>query len=390
LKPGGHALVACGTRTQHRMAIGLEDAGFEIRDTIEYLYDANEPFQALCEALPPDLLKLLIKALGNNGLVTWAYGSGYPKSLDIGKAIDKAAGVEREVVATGYRVRLASTVDICGRSYGDYAITAPATEKAKKWNGWGTALKPAIELWTLCRKPLIADTVAENVLKYGTGGINIDRSRVTTKEIPGRGLYKSKGWANQSELTGSVTDDWRKGRWPSNLIHDGSTEVTALFPESESGGSSGTRKKGPYSNSRTWNPSSTPGLTVRGGLLPDSGSAARFFYCAKAGKDERDKNNTHTTVKPVELMEYLVKLITPPKGIVLDPFAGSGSTLIAAKSKGFQFIGIEREKEYCSIAEKRVAGTDIEKDYFEMMASLEEEVQDDDCLELMDGLDSDE
>ena len=333
LKPGGHLLAFAGTRTQHRMAVRIEDAGFEIRD-----------------------------------MIAWVYGSGFPKSLDVSKAIDKmdaaqeqqarryrftewvrSTGVtarkindatgtemgnhytthptqpaimtrehleacrhllgdipewvereadirsvesknfaEREVV--GYEEMVDTTkvrMGFAGSRYNNeestnriVSITAPATPEAKQWQGWGTALKPALEPITVARKLLIG-TVAENVLQHGTGAINVDGGRVGE-------------------------------RWPANFIHDGSEEATDLL-----------------------------------------GASARFFYCAKASKADRGENH-HPTVKPTDLMRYLCRLVTPPSGIVLDPFMGSGSTGKAAMLEGFAFVGIEREAEYIDIAKARI------------------------------------
>jgi len=246
LKPGGHALIACGTRTQHRMVVNIEDAGFEIRD-----------------------------------VVSWIYGSGFPKSLNIHKKDERCP------------------------------------------EGWGTALKPACEFFTLARKPLSEKTVAANALKWGTGGINIDRCRVGTDET---------------------------GRFPANLIHDGSHQVLELFPEtkpSRIGKPRGTKKKGLFANSK---------FNKVGQEHNDSGSAARFFYCAKASKKDRDKGNHHPTVKPTALMQYLCRLITPTGGVVLDPYMGSGSTGKAAVQEGFSFVGCELDEDYYKIAKSRIQG----------------------------------
>lgn len=246
LKPGGHLLAFAGTRTQHRMAVRIEDAGFEIRD-----------------------------------MIAWVYGSGFPKSLDVSKAIDKAAGAERVVIG---ETKKGAQTESTGRygAWGDgITPTAPSTDAAKEWQGWGTALKPALEPITVARKSLVG-TVAENVLQHGTGAINVDGGRV------------------------------EGGRWPANFIHDGSEEATDLLKDS-----------------------------------------ARFFYCAKTSKADRGENH-HPTVKPTDLMRYLCRLVTPPNGIVLDPFNGSGSTGCAAVLEGFQYIGIEREAEYIAISEKRI------------------------------------
>ena len=290
LKPGGHLLAFAGTRTQHRMAVQIEDAGFEIRD-----------------------------------LIAWVYGSGFPKSLDVSKAIDKAAGAEREVVGTAAGARNGNGKNNDYGSYGScadgiYDITPPATEAAQQWQGWGTALKPALEPITVARKPL-GGTVAANVLRHGTGVINVDGCRVQAES--GRPLIISHGegfgsgkhvTAYGNGLSGSRHGGTTTlGRWPANLIHDGSKEPCALL-----------------------------------------GDAARFFYCAKASKADRGAENVHPTVKPTELMRYLVRLVTPPGGVVLDPFMGSGSTGKAAVLEGFRFIGIEREAEYLEIARGRI------------------------------------
>lgn len=369
LKPGGHLLSFAGTRTQHRMACRIEDAGFEIRD-----------------------------------MIAWVYGSGFPKSLDVSKAIDKVAGVEREVVFEGKAVKrmipgadqnaTGSWIKDNGREFVP-TVTAPSTAEAKQWSGWGTALKPAMEPITVARKPLIG-TVAANVLEYGTGGLNIDGCRVEhqseedrlaafpqgratsqpgclagklqgpkgkrTEFVP-RGRegeatadkrYTENGGTNFAVTPGPRGGD-AKGRWPANFIHDGSDEVVGLFPQTTSGKmKGGTRRAaqdgpgsvcyGTYGGDAT--SSDTPG---------DSGSAARFFYCAKASKSERGDGNNHPTVKPINLMRYLVRLVTPVGSIVLDPFAGSGTTLVAAKLENCHYIGIELNPEYHAIAEKRLS-----------------------------------
>lgn len=397
LKPGGHLLAFSGTRTQHRMAVRIEDAGFEIRD-----------------------------------MIAWVYGSGFPKSMDVSKAIDKmdAADARRErqlrftewmrstgLTSTeinritdtsmgGHYTTAASqpsvatrehfeklrphfgvdvpewveqmvderTVEsenfkrreVVGRSestaatggvYGEYGkgfdITAPATDAARQWKGWGTALKPALEPITVARKPF-KGTVAANVLEWGTGAINIDGCRVVGNVWTRRTPYKDniKGGqlhAAKSESTYACGPQSGNelGRWPANLIHDGSDEQTGML-----------------------------------------GAAARFFYCAKASKRDRDEGldgfeaakttfaagtglrnngdgtprnqtpsnkNIHPTVKPTELMAYLCRLVTPPGGVVLDPFMGSGSTGKAAVREGFRFIGIEMDANYLAIAEARIA-----------------------------------
>jgi site-specific DNA-methyltransferase (adenine-specific) len=316
LKPGGHLLAFAGTRTQHRMAVRIEDAGFEIRD-----------------------------------MIAWVYGSGFPKSLDVSKAIDKAAGAEREVVGIAGRsgsARACMAGDFAG---GEYHATAPATSEAQQWQGWGTALKPAWEPVIVARKPLTG-TVAANVLKYGTGAINIDGCRVdgtprTTHADGNRqGTHPAPmDWGNRTEHAAPGAS----GRWPANLIHDGSDEVVAGFPQTTSGDLT------PYLNQSRNGHAGVNSEWKTVTRTGDSGSAARFFYCAKASKADRGEGNTHPTVKPTGLMRYLCRLVTPPGGIVLDPFMGSGSTGKAAILEGFQFIGIERDTEYLAIAEARIS-----------------------------------
>lgn len=280
LKPGGHLLSFAGTRTQHRMAVNIENAGFEIRD-----------------------------------MIAWVYGSGMPKSADISKVIDKAAGVNREVIGRYKRP------DGTPRNYEEWnksngvlpfdahkyqsqgcPVTAPATEDAKKWNGWGTALKPSLEPITMARKPFKGSTI-DNVLTYGTGAININDCRI---EI------------DNKEIKVNAINEIQLGRFPANLIHDGSNEVLEAFP------------------------------------TLNKNSAARFFYCPKASKADRGINNSHPTVKPTKLMRYLCKLITPPGGVILDPFMGSGTTGVAAVLEGFKFIGIELNEEYMKISNSRI------------------------------------
>jgi site-specific DNA-methyltransferase (adenine-specific) len=287
LKPGGHLLAFAGTRTQHRMATAIEDAGFEIRD-----------------------------------MIAWVYGSGFPKSLDVSKAIDKAAGAEREVVGSANvpDMRSGNYENATGRMIAN--ITAPATEAAQQWAGWGTALKPSLEPITVARKPLCG-TVAANVLEHGTGGLNVDGCRVgTSKNVPASvsrhkvaNTYNG-GW-NTGETPGVGGHDPNLGRWPANLIHDGSEEVVGLFPDD------------------------------------GDASAARFFYCAKADASER-RQSKHPTIKPVALMRYLVRLVTPPGGLVLDPFGGSGTTAEAARLEHCRYLLMELSPEYCADAAERL------------------------------------
>ena len=326
-KPGAHLLAFGGTRTYHRLACAIEDAGWEIRDC-----------------------------------VMWVYGSGFPKSHDVSKAIDKAAGVERKVLGTipdrwtGKSSVLNFATD---RPQSEVSVTgSPVTDAARQWSGWGTALKPAWEPIIVARKPL-AGTVAENVLRYGTGGLNVDGCRVGCEARPvmvrTETVVAASSMSGQSTGATSSGELTTAGRWPANVIHDGSDEVVSLMLD-----------------------------------------AARFFYCAKASKADRDEGcegleqrlamrygekaqrplpqqtpskpvaqrNHHPTVKPTSLMRYLCRLVTPPGGVILDPFMGSGSTGKAAVIEGFRFVGIEREPEYAEIAAARVRHADENKESY--------------------------
>jgi DNA modification methylase len=439
-KPGAHLLAFGGTRTFHRLAVAIEDAGWEIRDTI-----------------------------------MWVYGSGFPKSLDVSKAMDKAAGhigasvlaikseiraryeakgmtlrqfnmacgfeasgylretstwasvlpspekwsqiktvlgcdseldalfaeAEREVV--GYQKRGAAVnTDFMS---GGNDITAPATDAARQWSGWGTALKPAWEPIIVARKPLDG-TVASNVLAHGTGAINVDGCRVegavtTNPLVRNVGGFGSDGLANQADPPKSVVS---QGRWPANLIHDGSQMVLDLFPQSagQQGDVTGDEPSMPMGGGSCFSPMGRIPQPKRG----DSGSAARFFYCAKASKADRNEGcddlqerttsrmntcngseddgeawrpidertgkerdrftaktrNHHPTVKPTALMRYLCRLVTPPGGTILDPFMGSGSTGKAAVLEGFSFVGIEMQPEYVEIARARIEWASNQKE----------------------------
>jgi site-specific DNA-methyltransferase (adenine-specific) len=327
LKPGGHLLAFAGTRTQHRMAVRIEDAGFEIRD-----------------------------------MIAWVYGSGFPKSLDVSKAINKAAGAEREV--TGSRM---GDVGIQGGNFSNKTQRGvielrdlPATPEAQQWAGWGTALKPALEPITMARKPLTG-TVAANVLEHGTGALNVDGCRVgTSKSVPASASNAANavyGKGMGSKASGDQCSGFNPniGRWPANLIHDGSDEVLELFPQT----ASGCWREGMTQHSRTFNVAKgVMAERVRDARAADSGSAARFFYTAKASAAER-QGVTHPTVKPLDLMAYLCRLVTPTGGIVLDPFMGSGTTIKAAISEGFQAVGIERDPAYFAMAQQRMDGAQL-------------------------------
>jgi site-specific DNA-methyltransferase (adenine-specific) len=270
------------------------------------------------------------------------------------RSVESRNMAEREVV--GVQKNAMSGWDMDGGTrFADRNITAPATPEAQQWSGWGTALKPALEPITVARKPL-AGTVAANVLEHGTGALNVDGCRVGT----GRELVQ----AQQAHRTGAFTtpldcDGERPreysaaGRWPANLIHDGSDEVVGLFPETAAGGHPACRNTSGYSGGLE------QGKTPHGAIRTDSGSAARFFYTAKASKADRGEGNTHPTVKPLDLMAYLCRLVTPPGGIVLDPFMGSGTTIKAAIGEGFHAIGIERDPAYFAMVQQRLDGAQL-------------------------------
>ena len=400
LKPGGHLLAFSASRNYHRMAVAIEDAGFEIRDQ-----------------------------------VMWLYGSGFPKSMNIGKTLDKKLGNERESLGT----KIKKAGDMRSGNYdkgGDYDdIELEITKGNSEWEGWGTALKPAHEPLVLARKPLSEKSVVDNVLKHRTGGINIDECRVEGNDAKypdtnpdfrdqGRQSKENMGidklsfgqtenvkrkkvvrksrdengvWTNDNsgmKAEGSeYADADPRGRFPSNVMHDGSDVVKDIFPNTKSSNVSRERKAGTeFGQSSGWNKHNN----VDSGLMPaygDDGSASRYFYCAKTSKAERNqgldnlptkkassmpgrrnpndmkdskidndvtgrfvtqKKNIHPTVKPIKLMKYLCRLITPKGGTILDPFMGSGSTGMAAKEENFDFIGIEKEEEYFNIATARI------------------------------------
>ena len=349
LKPGGYLLAFSASRNYHRMAVAVEDAGFEIRDQI-----------------------------------MWIYGSGFPKSLNIGMGVDKKQGNER--VTVGERTRNVKPFDDdngwnSNNTTGNHIYTKGNTE----WEGWGTALKPAHEPIVMARKPL-EGTVVDNVLEHGVGGINIDECRVG-KEILEEQIAGRSNKIGTFERKDMITPK-REGRYPANVMHDGSDVVNDIFPNSKGSSGNGNAKVGETSKGA---------IPLRRGEAPlynDEGSASRYFYCPKTAKSERNQGlvefddkqyshdgrkksienpyqrnksiskNSHPTVKPVELMKYLCRLVTPKGGTVLDPFMGSGSTGMAAKDEGFDFIGIEREKEYFEISEQRIKTTAPLSEFF--------------------------
>ena len=279
-----------------------------------------------------------------NGKVFITGNSGFPKSLDVSKAIDKAAGHER---ATEYEPNHKNSTFGKGMGGGKHGAQSdpPVTDSAQQWQGWGTALKPALEPITVARKPLSEGTVAANVLAHGTGAINIDGCRAPSEKATGWGGGGSKLYEGGLSREGGEARPQDAGRWPANLIHDGSPEVLAGFPEAGAHGGKGVFVQHAWAGREA----------TEQNIERSTGSAARFFYCAKANKRDRGEGNNHPTVKPTDLMAYLCRLVTPPGGVVLDPFMGSGSTGKAAVREGFRFIGIEREAEYLETARARIS-----------------------------------
>jgi len=367
LKPGGHLLAFSAARTYHHLAMSVEMCGFEIRDQI-----------------------------------MWIYGSGFPKSQDIGRQIDKAAGKKdpnygskktdkqgNESVAdfaNGVRCGKCNKTfnaeiikdckeESCGMKY------TPQTDEGKQWSGWGTQLKPAHEPIVMARKPVIG-SIRENVLEHGTGAINIDACRVeyeNEKDMEAAGLnwnktgYETGGprFVGSGAENESVIKPKEKknninieGRFPANVIHDGSDEVVSMFPHSTSGARKSTHKIKGLDTGEQRAVFGDDAISGKYNVQPftdapaEEGSAARFFYCPKVSGKERHigtAENNHPTVKPIELMKYLIKLVTPPNGHILDPFNGSGSTGCAAVELGFDYTGIELDPNYVEIATKRIS-----------------------------------
>jgi DNA modification methylase len=355
LKPGGHLIAFGGTRTYHRMAVAIEDAGFEIRDSIQ-----------------------------------WLYGSGFPKGLNISKQLDKIMEATPEIISTveGKKSTGSGVYNWNKEEQGthkpEYHITAPSSDVAKQWDGWNTALKPACEPAVLARKPL-SGTVADNVMTWGCGALNIDGCRVGSEQLTRKkGNSTTTPYGSDRTWNTSTTPriDWTgTGRWPANVILD--EEAAQMLDEQSGVSKSNVRPPIPDKDNDergTWQMRPRKNAQVRG--HDDSGGASRFFYVAKASTKEREagldgmamqnnmrvnapreneeakhatvRANYHPTVKPIELMQYLVRLVTPPNGVVLDPFMGSGSTGCAAMLEKVQFIGIELNQEYVDIAEKRI------------------------------------
>jgi site-specific DNA-methyltransferase (adenine-specific) len=358
LKPGGYLLAFGGSRTFHRIAVAIEDAGFEIRDTI-----------------------------------MWLYGSGFPKSMNIGLAIDKKKGIKSEIIASYERYNEPSGIVNIGQ--GERKKVIHKVKKASnEWQGWGTALKPAYEPIIVARKPL-SGTVVDNVLTYGVGGINIDECRVgETGGVKKINIEPNSGSKNSGFGCNGQLEELNDGRFPANVIHDGSDEALESMPTTGSGNGGK-----PYNYAgKEYNNKDT---SMFNGDRPqansnynDNGSAGRYFYTAKVSKKDRDeglefagfeeqkttdgnirsnqetarifgansalRKNIHPTVKPCELMQYLIRLVTPKGGIILDPFMGSGSTGKAVmfenreRNANYKFIGIDLEEKYCQIASARI------------------------------------
>lgn len=345
LKPGGHLLSFGATKTYHRMACAIEDAGFEIRDCIQ-----------------------------------WIYGSGMPHGDNISKRIDKMQGAQRgkiridasqvrntKVINGGHGVEggdrpyMQKALEV---GYHELDDNNPVTEDAKKWNGWNTALKPANEPIVVAQKPISEKGYAANVLKYGTGALNIDASRIETTDNLNGGAYAAKSLKKKEDASsyfmGVSKEEFVQpiGRWPANVILD--EEAAQVLDEQtgllKSGSFSGKRNKPKKVNVY----GDYKGMIEMPSGYGDSGGASRFFYVAKAHKSEKGDFNNHPTVKPLKLMEYLITLVTPPNGIVLDPFMGSGTTGVAAVNKGFIFFGIEKDENSFKIANKRLNILEIE------------------------------
>lgn len=343
LKPGGHLCAFSATRTYHRMACAIEDSGFEIRDCKAFAHDARPRVAAFMESLNAEQAAAFAELFAEHGdgLLAWVYGSGFPKSHDVSKAIDKASGIWRGR-AKGVK---GANVAMAGANYARTPKGAAITPDAASWDGWGTALKPAWEPIVLARKPLSEKSVAANVLKWGVGAINIRACRIEAEKATGWGGKASGGRTWTDENSGLCKDGAARpveGRFPANIVTDGSPEVQAAFPDSDGQQRAVASSHAERGLARVYGefgprPVAAPRM--------DAGSAARFFYSAKADSDDR-LGSKHPTVKPLDLMRWLVRLVTPPGGVVLDPFAGTGTTGHAALVEGFSAVLIEREEEY--------------------------------------------
>jgi DNA modification methylase len=399
LKPGGHLLAFAGSRTYHRMAVRIEDAGFEIRDQIMWIYGSGFPKSH-------NISKQLDKRGGNNNLTKevanalkearqsrgiskteadklfcdgttnyqWFEGRKDGVILpddetfqkicnewnELDKYKDKINSANREVIGKYEGDAGGLGGERLGSKGGD--ITIPATNVAKEWEGWGTALKPAHEPIVMARKP-IKGTVAENTLEYGVGGLNIDGTRIPMQDgdkmdIRRYNVYHDtfNSYEDGESAKGKeyvVAEPHEGGRWPANVIMD---EEAGQILDKQSGNKKSSKRGSKYNKPTEHTNTYTPAASDYrdDNTYGDEGGASRFFYCPKASKKDRDEGNIHPTVKPTDLMAYLIRLVTPKGGIVLDPFMGSGSTGKAAMIEGMPFVGIEREKEYYEIAKQRI------------------------------------
>jgi DNA modification methylase len=373
LKPGAHLVVFGGTRTYHRMVCAIEDAGFEIRDCISWLYGNGFPkshdvSKGIDRARRRDFVQAAIDLeipLPKRSVDDWtkeehAPGDKWWSEFKASLPADMWAAIERETIGQKQAGMGAGKTFGMLQSEGDNLsavrcidITSPATDAARQWDGWGTALKPAVENIVLARKPLSEKTVAANVLRWGTGAINVDGSRIALD-----GDYKCKPNGRPSQTGLGDNYDPRKaniadtvGRWPANVVHDGSAEVLAGFPETTSGLLAKHHSRGNKTETVYGKFANNEQDQDFGG---DSGSAARFFYQAKADADDR-LGSKHPTIKPVDLMQWLIRLVTPPRGTILDPFAGTGTTGEAAFREGMRAVMIEREEEYQADIRRRMA-----------------------------------
>ena len=365
LKPGGHVVAFGAPRNWHRLACAIEDAGFEIRDNIVELIASDTyatKFMNSLNAQQQDAFMRCLEESNLSGALLWNFGSGFPKSHDVSKGIDRAAGVARESLGidAGRLARLPQHDRYQDTPNGWQSrgrcvdITEPATAAARQWEGWGTALKPAFEPIVLARKPL-SGTVAETVLEHGTGAINIDGCRIEASD--NKTFDRMAGDRPRDQYRTGTTGTSRPtdtGRWPANLLLDGSEEVIAAFPDTGGGGTPKDMNRAasvvPFANGREeYEPFAD---TLNGG-----GSAARFFYTSKADAHDR-LNSKHPTVKPVDLMQWLCRLVCPKGGTILDPFAGTGTTGEAAWREGMKAILIEREEEYQQDIARRMEAAD--------------------------------
>lgn len=329
LKPGAYVAAFCAPRNVHRLAIAIEDAGFEIRDRILNYLAADTIVQRFLETLNDEQIDAFIRCFEDSrfgGELAWAFGTGFPKNLNISKAIDKAKGLAAQ---RGYIPTTGGLHGGSGNTVGKFKSDGmqlsdnPVSPEAKQWNGWGTALKPAYEPIVLARKPL-EGTVIANVMKHGVGGLNIAATKIAVAEgeLESRDVAAGKG----SDLTifgDGLRKEWHYdgsgGRWPADIVHDGSPDVIGAFPTG----------------------------------ADENVSVARFFFTAKEDDNGR-LGSKHPTVKPVDLMRWLCRMVTPPGGTVLDIFSGSGSTGEGAFLEGFKAILIEREAEYITDIKRRL------------------------------------